>query len=191
MNVAVHIEPTTEAPRAVQYRWDPDTDILSAHVDPGASVEPGLADVRASPLSIVAETLRVVPSAAAANATMELAGDDGSWLILDVAAGNIRGVEVAVWPTVLRRDSLHPPTEVEHARVLVPLSRDPAAAGLEVDTTLVAESDGAERTIHFTLGHARRARTVGIARDILLDVDGHGRLAGLWLLNVPPFPVHS
>jgi hypothetical protein len=29
---------------------------------------------------------------------------------------------------------------------------------------------------------------VRIARDILIDVDGRDRIAGVWLLAVPPFP---
>ena len=32
------------------------------------------------------------------------------------------------------------------------------------------------------------ARTVRIARNVLLDLDEHEVLSGLWLLNVPPFP---
>ena len=51
-----------------------------------------------------------------------------------------------------------------------------------------AESDRAERTIHFRVGPRRPARAVRIARDVLLDVDARERIAGVWLLNVPPFP---
>jgi hypothetical protein len=29
---------------------------------------------------------------------------------------------------------------------------------------------------------------VRLARDLMLDVDASNHLAGLWLLNVPPFP---
>jgi hypothetical protein len=30
---------------------------------------------------------------------------------------------------------------------------------------------------------------VRVARDIMLDVDDAGALAGVWLLNVPPLPL--
>jgi hypothetical protein len=59
---------------------------------------------------------------------------------------------------------------------------------LEVETPLFAESDNSERVIHFKLGKPREARTVRLGQDLLLDVDRQGQLAGLWLLNVPPFP---
>ena len=59
---------------------------------------------------------------------------------------------------------------------------------MEVNTRLAAEADRAERTIHFRLGASRETRTVRIARDILVDVDRRDRMAGLWLLDVPPFP---
>jgi hypothetical protein len=38
------------------------------------------------------------------------------------------------------------------------------------------------------VGSSRPARTVRIAQDILVDVDEHDTIKGIWLLNVPPFP---
>ena len=63
-------------------------------------------------------------------------------------------------------------------------------SAVEVDTPVAAESDDDERTIHFRLGPGRQVRTVRIARDMLLDIDTRDRLAGVWLLDVPPFPVN-
>jgi hypothetical protein len=34
----------------------------------------------------------------------------------------------------------------------------------------------------------RPARAIRFARDLLLELDERDRIAGLWLLNVPPFP---
>ncbi len=45
-----------------------------------------------------------------------------------------------------------------------------------------------ERVIHFRVGARRDVRTVRVGRDLLLEVDSQSRVAGLWLLNVPPFP---
>ena len=115
----------TRLPR-VDYRWDEDTDILSAKVEdatPGRSL------------------------------SVDVEGSDGSWLILDVTDERIRGVEVAVWPTVRKLADLKPPTEVES--VTVKVGRDGGSTGVdavEVDTPLAAESDDDERTIHFRLG---------------------------------------
>jgi hypothetical protein len=120
---------------------------------------------------------------------VELEGKDGSWLILDIASGRINGVEVAVWPDVRKRPALTPPTAIEDARVAVPVRRaSNGVASVEVNTHLMAEADNLERVIHFRLGAPRETRTVRLGRDLLLDLDTQNRIAGVWLLNVPPFP---
>ncbi|MBX6333481.1 MAG: hypothetical protein IRY91_16655 [Gemmatimonadaceae bacterium] len=109
-------------------------------------------------------------------------------MILDVKGGTVHGVEVAVWPDVKKLPTLSVPADVEVARLVVPTAEQKPVAVLQMDTTLVAEADPSERTIHFRLGAKRPARTVCIARDILVDVDDHQAIKGIWLLNVPPFP---
>ena len=164
MEIAVRVEPKTEAQPEVEYRWDTDTDILTASVRSGAAGE-GM------------------------SGSVGLEGSDGSWLNLDVASGRVNGVEVVVWPQVRKRSTLAPPEQVEDALVTVPArASQPGIASLEVDTALLAEADHSERTFHFRLGPPRQTRAVRIARDILLDIDGKSRVAGVWLLNVPPFP---
>ena len=163
MSVSVQLQPADTAPRAVDYRWDADTDILTAKLR-GPADKVGI------------------------SGSVELEGPDGSWLILDVSGGSIDGVEVAVWPDVHKRHALAPPA-AEDARVMVPSSSTTGAvASLEVETRLLAESDDAERVIHFRVGAQRDVRTVRVGRDLLLDVDPQSRIAGVWLLNVPPFP---
>ena len=66
MKVAVDIQPADASPAAVEYTWDPDTDILSAQLRPRTSGD-GL------------------------SGSVGLEGSDGSWVILDVAAGRIAG----------------------------------------------------------------------------------------------------
>lgn len=163
MNIAVRLEPASATPGDVAYRWDPDTDILTASVREGG--ESRLCD-----------------------GSLDIEGRDGSWLVLDVDAGRIHGVEVAVWPAVRRRARLAPPVEVADALVRVPRAAADPVTALEMSTRLAAESDEARRTIHFTVGATRRTRTVRIAREILLDVDERDRIAGVWLLDVPPSP---
>ena len=163
MNIAVQIEPTG-ALSDVDYRWDPDTDILTA-------------------------TLRNGATGKGMSGSVELTGSDGSWVVLDVESGRIHGVEVAVWPDVRKVASLNPPAEAQQASIVVPSRHSqPEVAAVEVDTSLVAEADQAERTIHFKLGVKRPARAIRFARDLVLELDDRDRIAGLWLLNVPPFP---
>jgi len=164
LSIPVRLQPAEVSPGPVEYRWDPDTDILTAHL----------------PTHVGADG----PSG-----SVDIEGSDGSWLIFDVAGGRIRGVEVAVWPPVRKRTQLTPPGEVEDASVTFGRAADSNnVSALEVNTALAAEADHAERTIHFKLGPSRTTRTVRIARDLLLDIDGRNGLAGVWLLEVPPFP---
>jgi hypothetical protein len=164
MDITVRIEPKADAQPAVDYRWDTDTDILTATVK-AKGVSEGMSGL------------------------VGLEGSDGSWLNLDIAAGLVNGVEVVVWPNVRKHSSLVPPNEIEDAKVIVPArASQPGIASLEVDTPLSADADLTEKTIHFRVGPPRQVRTVRIARDILLDIDTRSRIAGLWLLNVPPFP---
>ena len=164
MHISVEVEPANGTPPDVEYRWDADTDILTASLRSGA-VSEGM------------------------SGSVELTGSDGSWLVLDVAKGRINGVEVAVWPDVRKRPKLAPPEAAEFFKVTVPSRKSqPGIASVEVGGALIAEADEMERTIHFRLGNAKQIKTVRIARDVLLDVDSQNRIGGVWLLNVPPFP---
>ena len=163
MSIAVRVDPVNGTPSDVEYRWDADTDILTANL-----------------------RARVVGEGA--SGSVEIEGSDGSWLILDLTGGSIHGVEVAVWPEVRKRSALAPPVEVTDGRVMVKEAGGNGVASFEMNTALAAEADESERTIHFRLGPSRQTRTVRIARDILIDVDGKDRIAGVWLLGVPPFP---
>jgi hypothetical protein len=162
VSVAVRVEPLHGTPSDVEYRWDTDTDILTAN-------------------------LRVRAVSEGATGSVEIEGSDGSWLILDLNGGSVHGVEVAVWPEVRKRSALAPPSEVTEGRIVFG-SDDNGVTSIEMNTALAAESDETERTIHFRVGAMRQTKTVRIARDILIDVDGRDRIAGVWLLAVPPFP---
>jgi hypothetical protein len=164
VEIAVHVEPETGQLPAVEYRWDADTDILTATLNNGAKGQ-GM------------------------SGSVEIEGSDGSWLIFDVSGGRIAGVEVAVWPDVRKVGALAPPAEASPSLVTIP-SRpsQPGVASLEIDTRLVADADAAERTIHFRFGAARQVRAARVAQDLIFDVDDSNHIAGVWLLNVPPFP---
>ncbi len=147
----------------LEYRWDADTDILCAMLRSG----------------VVAEGV---------SGSLDLEGADGSWLTFELTDGRLAAIEVAVWPDVASVETLQPPVEAGNARVRIPTDSDDLLAAMEVDTAIRAVADAPERTIHFRIGPSRPSRAVRVARDLLLEVDGKQRIAGLWFLNVPPFP---
>ena len=164
MEIAVRVEAEAGELPSVEYRWDADTDILTATMHGGAK-------------------------GTGSSGSIEIEGSDGSWLIFDVSGGRIAGVEVAVWPDVRKVETLTPPADAVPGLVSIPAPVSPAGvASLEVDTRLVADADASERTIHFRFGAARTARAVRAARDLIFDLDETNHMAGVWLLNVPPFP---
>ena len=95
---------------------------------------------------------------------------------------------MAVWPDVKSVEALQPPAPSGAARVRIPQQGAEALAAMEVDTAIRAVADAPERTIHFRIGPTRASRAVHVARDLLLEIDAKQRIAGLWFLNVPPFP---
>lgn len=164
MSVTVMLGAAAAKPPAVDYRWDADTDILTAHVR----------DVRAGD---------------GMSGSVEIEGSDGSWLILDVRGGRLAAVEVAVWPEVKIVGTLAPPAAPLTAVATIPARpSQPGIVSVEVDTRLTAEADAAEQTIHFRLGNQRVASVVYAAKDLLLELDERRKLVGVWMLNVPPFP---
>jgi hypothetical protein len=157
-----------KAPR-VTYRWDPETDILTGAVR-GAPKHPG----------------------GGLTGSVELEGADGSFILLDVAEGAIRGVEVVVWPDVRTVAALRPPAEAVAGDVLLPPRKGKAAvAAVEVDTAITIETNADESVFRIRVGSARRAQPVQVADGLLVEVDEQQELAGLWLTGVPPFPMEE
>lgn len=186
----IQLAPAAGQARPVSYQWDDETALLAARLR-GAEGR---------------GTQRVLNRGAAGSSTpsrgpgahsgsVEIEGRDGSWLTLELRDGRIDGIAVAVWPRVVRRPGLRPPDDAELVDEAVPVGRpEQGVATLEVTARVVAEVDEARRTVHFSLARVPRVsegseggrRAVRIARDVLLDVESESRVAGLWLLNVPP-----
>lgn len=153
----------------VTWRWDPETDILTGAVKRTTKKgAPGL------------------------TGSVELEGADGSFVLLDVAAGLIRGVEVVVWPDVQTLPVLTPPTAPKQGDVELPTRRSqPTVSAVEVDTVLAIDTDADESVFHVRLSAARPLSAVQVADGLIAEVDEHGELAGLWLTGVPAFPALS
>ncbi len=168
MGLGARIIERTGSPPQVTYRWDPETDILTGSVKGGGKDAGGL------------------------TGSVELEGNDGSFILLDVANGSIRGVEVVVWPDVRTVATLHPPAEVKEGDVILPTRRSqPSVAAVEVDATINIETNAAESVFHIRVGPARRLDVVRVADGLLIEVDDKSELAGMWLTGVPPFPIEA
>jgi hypothetical protein len=149
----------------VTYTWDTETDILSVACK-GAAKSTGL------------------------NGTVDLQGDDGSFVVMDVAGGVLRGLDVVTWPDDVRVVAdLAAPAGAKDGRVVFPSRRSqPGIAAVEVDTALTVEKNGNESVFHIRVGRVRPTSVVRVADHLLVEVDKQTRLVGLWLLEVPPFP---
>ncbi len=165
MQFQTKIEPLEGKLPKVSYRWDPETDILSA-------------------------ACKGVPKASGMDGSVDLEGSDGSFVLLDVAGGLLRGLDVVTWPDDIRTvDGLIAPTGAQDARVLFPSRRSqPSVAEVEVDTALTVEKNPAESVFHIRVGRSRPTSIARIADLLLVEVDKQSHLAGIWLLDVPPFP---
>jgi hypothetical protein len=60
-----------------------------------------------------------------------------------------------------------------------------------VETAITAAKSGDEKTIHLRVGAKRQVTVTQLADNLLLESDSGGKIAGFWLLNLPPFPVQS
>jgi len=165
MNYETKIEQLDGKLPKVTYKWDPETDILSVACK-GSSKATGM------------------------NGTVDLEGEDGSFVIIDVAGGVMRGLDIVTWPDDVRVvPDLSGPESSKEGRVVFPTRRSqPDIAALELETPLTVEKNAGESVFHIRVGRAKPASVVQVADLLLVEVDKQSRLAGLWLLEVPPFP---
>lgn len=166
MQYETKIEPLDGKLPKVTYTWDTETDILSVACKGGGAKATGL------------------------NGTVDLQGDDGSFVVMDVAGGVLRGLDVVSWPDDVRVvPDLAGPPDAKEGRVVFPSRRSqPGVAAVEVDTALTVEKNGSESVFHIRVGRSRAAQVVRVGDHLLVEVDKQSRLVGLWLLEVPPFP---
>ncbi|HEX4634183.1 MAG TPA: hypothetical protein VH163_10130, partial [Gemmatimonadales bacterium] len=109
----------------VTYRWDAETDILSVSCK-GMGKGKGL------------------------SGTVDLEGADGSFVVLDVAEGALRGLDVVTWPDDIKTlNTLTAPAEPKEGAVIFPSrNSQPGVAAVEVDTPLTMEKNAAESILH-------------------------------------------
>lgn len=165
MHFETRIEPLDGKLPKVTYRWDPETDILTL-------------------------ACKGVAKGNGMDGTVDLEGSDGSFVVIDVVGGALRGVDVVTWPDdVHTLATLEPPKPAKDGQVTFPDRRtQPGVAAVEVDTALTVDKNQTESIFHIRVGRSRPATVVRVADHLLVELDKQSRVAGLWLLKVPPFP---
>jgi len=163
MSMDARIEPLSGALPSINWRWDPETDILSGAFK-GNRKSGGL------------------------TGSVELSDAEGSVAVLDVNNGVICGLDVVVWPEVISVAELKVPATLADGRVVLPARPSrPGVASVEVDTTLSVRTNATESVFHLQIGPKRAVEGVRAADNFYIEVDQHGGLAGFWLTNVPAF----
>lgn len=165
MHFEARIEPLNGKLPKVSYRWDPETDILTV-------------------------ACKGVAKGNGMNGTVDLEGGDGSFVVIDVAGGAMRGLDIVTWPDDVRTlASLEPPAVEKDGQVVFPDRRSqPGVAAVELDTPLTVDKNQTETVFHIRVGRQRPNTVIRIADHLLVEMDKQHRIAGLWLLDVPPFP---
>ncbi len=157
------IEPLTSPLPSINWRWDPETDILSG----------AFKDSR---------------KGGGLTGTVELTDDEGSVAVLDVHQGVVCGIDVVVWPEVTTIGDLRAPDHASTGRVVIPgRPSRPGVASVEVDTALSVQTNASESVFHLQIGLTRPVKIIQVANHFCVEVDHDGELAGFWLTGVPPF----
>jgi hypothetical protein len=147
---------------AFDFHWDVETEILA-----------GCADV---------------PSGGSGfTGSWELESDSGAVVALETSGGVLCGIEVVVWPEMREPAKLVAPHDAKPARVVLVAPGDASGGVLEIETPISAHAAAADALIHLVFGTSR-ARAVQVATNVIADLDSTGRLTGLWLVDLPPFP---
>ena len=163
MSMDARIEPLSGALPSINWRWDPETDILSG-------------------------AFKSNRKSGGLTGSVELTDAEGSVAVLDVNNGVICGLDVVVWPEVISVAELKVPAKLTDGRVVLPARPSrPGVASVEVDTTLTVRTNATESVFHLQIGPKRPVEGVRAADHFYVEVDQRGGLAGFWLTNVPAF----
>jgi hypothetical protein len=167
MKLNLQPTPLTGGLPSIRFRWDPETEILAGRFE--------------------------VPSEGRGfTGSIELESATGAFILLEVERGTMCGVEVVVWPEVEERH-LVVPHDREPVRLTVPgrPSQPGEIGAVEVEAELAVEVTADESTFHVQVGARREGRALQMADNLMLELDAHDEIKGLWFLHVPPFPEAS
>jgi hypothetical protein len=121
--------------------------------------------------------------------TLQLGGSHGSYVSLNLVDGCLAGVEIVVWPQGEIVDELGTPVAARKGQLKVSLSGLGNTSGVvDLDGPLSCTRTADESRVHVSFQRDVSTEVVALADNLLADVDEGGRLVGLWLVDVPPFP---
>lgn len=155
----------------INWRWDPETDILSGSFRKKDEEEAGF------------------------HGMIELTNPGGAVIVLDQGRGVLSGLDVVVWPEVVTQPDLAAPTADEDGQVVLPVrAPQQGPESREVETPINVTANSRQTMFHITLTNPNRpgsrpARTVRVAEHFLVEIDSLQRLTGFWLLEVEAFPL--
>jgi hypothetical protein len=163
VGIQAHVKPNGESDLAsIAFHWDSETEILAG-------------------------SIAELAAAARTACTVELEDSNGAVVSLDVAEGLLCGVEIVVWPASEVIPNIRAPDPIQNGSVFLPTAADDDLPVVEIDTALGCELAPDESVIHLMVGTKKAHHAVAVAKNFLVDLDADGSIAGLWLLNVPPF----
>jgi len=166
MHFEARIEPLNGKLPKVTYRWDPETDILTV-------------------------ACKGVPKG---NRDERNGGSRGRGRLFcrdrRCRAGRCAASTSFTWPDDVRtvaRSSRR--RHRKKARLRSPVAvPNPASQPSRSITSLTVDKNQSESVFHIRVGRQRPGTVVRVADHMLVEVDKQSRIAGLWLLEVPPFP---
>lgn len=129
-----------------------------------------------------------VPTGAGFTGSIEITGDDGAIVVLDVRGGWFAGVEIVVWPGAEVDPDLAMPDGVP-GRIAIPGEASPSGIGAEeLETAIEADVTPDRSRLHILIGGDEPERIVQVADHLLVELDARGGVAGLWMDAVPRAP---
>ncbi|MGH7658637.1 MAG: hypothetical protein ACREL6_10425 [Gemmatimonadales bacterium] len=170
-SLEAQVEPLDGPLPVINWRWDPETDILSGAFRREDIEQTGF------------------------HGMIELTNPGGAVIVLDLGRGVLGGLDVVVWPEVVARPDLVPPAAGLDGQIMLPVrapQRGPESR--EVETPISVAANPRQTMFHISLGDATTPgspadRIIRVAERFLVELDSMQRLIGFWLLEVEAFPL--
>lgn len=164
VTIATEILPLEDELPLAAYRWDSKTEILAATLD---SQPTGERDFR----------------------TVQLGGSQGAYVSLILVEDLLVGIEVVVWPHGEVVSELAAPPAERSGRLKVDSRGEVTrSAVVDLDKPLSCARTADESRVHIVFAKPESSEVVALAQNLFAEIGDAGRLAGFWLVGVPPFP---
>ena len=167
MKLRLESRPRSGPAPKLNYTWDAESEILGARIsrpddNPCAAVE----------------------------GVVQISAPQGAWMYFEVVEGRLSALEIALWPELEAERKITPVDSGEGFSDVEFVACDrPVRAGSVVGftTPIKAVPDNDAKTLELRFGSARAQKGVRVADSLIVGTDSAGKLARLWLLNVPGY----